>query len=207
VRKLRALDQDNKPLKTTDEGGALAAVDGRVSTTLELTLPGVPRAQQSLALLEGKLQMVAPSKMLQFRFDGDLKTLQSALADGALRRLVQEEVVCRVGKIVAEKDRWSVQMALNYPRGGRALESFQAGSLVANNELVLVNKKDGKRSMAPSGYVIDAVSSRRALITYHFRDSRGRPLGALTDWRPVYRAPAKIIDVPFSFSFKNVPLP
>ena len=123
-----------------------------------------------------------------------------------MRRLVQEDVTCQVAKVVTEKDRWSVQIALDHPAGGRTLESFQAGSLVANNELVLVGR-DGKRRLTRSGYVIDAVSARRALVTYHFRDAPARLLGAPADWRPVYTAPAKIVDVEVPFAFKKVPLP
>jgi hypothetical protein len=206
VRDLRVVGGDGKALKLENDGSSLAAIDGRGHTTLDLALPGVPRSMQDLASVEGKLLVVAPSKMLTFRFDADLKTLQGALADGALRRLVQEEVTCRIAKVVAEKDRWSVQVALDYPRGGRTLESFQAGSLVANNELVLVSR-DGKRRLARTGYVIDSVSSRRALVTYHFRDAPGRRLGAPGDWRPVYTAPARIVDVTVPFTFKKVPLP
>jgi len=206
VRDVRAVGGDGKALTVESEGGSLAAIDGRSHTTLDLALPGVPRSMQQLASVEGKLLVVAPSKMLTFRFDADLKALRGALADGALRRLVQEEVTCRIAKLVLEKDRWSVQVALDYPRGGRTLESFQAGSLVANNDLVLVSR-DGKRRLTRTGYVIDSVGSRRALVTYHFRDAPGRRLGAPGDWRPVYTAPAKIVDVTVPFSFKKVPLP
>jgi hypothetical protein len=203
---VRLLDSKNKAVSPAEEGGSLAAVDGRSSFTVEVTAPALPRSEARVALLEGKLNAVVPSKFLAFRFDADLATLKDAVADGAVRRLVQDEVVCRVERVVLDKERWSVRLALDYPPGGKELESFQAGSLVVNNELVLASA-DGKRSLAPAGYVIDSVSSRRAVVTYHFSDKPGARRGAAEQWKPRYSAPARIVEVPVHFRFRDVPLP
>ena len=87
-----------------------------------------------------------------------------------------------------------------------ALESFQASSLVVHNELVLTSK-DGKRQLPSSSYVIDEISSRRAKVTYHFTDRPGQRRGSVRDWKVSYRAPARIVEVPVSFTFRGVPLP
>jgi hypothetical protein len=203
---VRLLDSKGRPVAVPDQGSSLAPVDGRFALSFDLALPGLPRSESHIGLIEGRFVAVAPTRMLTFRFDADLKTLQTAVADGEQRRLTQDDVVCRIDRIVTARDRWSVRVALAYPPGNRRLESFQAGSLVANNELTLV-RRDGKRTLAPSGSVIDVVSSRRAVVTYHFGDRKGAPPGKPDDWRPRYTAPARVVDVPVRFAFRKLDLP
>jgi hypothetical protein len=197
---------NGKAITVPEEGGSLAPVDGRSSFTLDVTTPALPRSEQRVSLLEGTVNAVVPSKFLTFRFDADLATLKGAVAGGAVRRMVQEDVVCRVDRVVLDKDRWSLRLAMEYPAGGKALESFQAGAMVVNNELVLASD-DGKRSLTPSSYVIDTVSSRKAVVTYHFSDKPKAPLGAARQWKPRYTAAARVVEVPVRFRFRDVPLP
>jgi hypothetical protein len=188
------------------EGASLTPVDDRRSFPFEVTLPYQPRERKSLPLLEGKIQAVVPNKFLTFPFDADLATMKDAVIDGAVRRLVQDDVVCRIARVVLDKERWSVEVALDYPAGGKVLESFQAASLVVHNELVM-ESKDGKRKLTPSNYVVESVSSRRARVTYHFTDRAGARLGTPANWKLRYRAAARILDVPVRFRFADVPLP
>ena len=71
------------------------------------------------------------------------------------------DVTCRLDRLRLDRDRWTLGIALEFPPGGRTLESFQAGRLVVQNELRLVSA-DGKRTLAPTGYVVELGSSRRA---------------------------------------------
>ena len=206
VQQLRVLDEKGKVVPVVEEGSSLAPVDGRYSFTIDLGLPGFPRSDAHIGAVEGKLTAVAPSKMLSFRFDADLKALQDALPGGALRRLTQEDVVCRLAGIKLDRGRWSLSIGLEYPEGGLRLESYQGASLVINNEPTLVSK-DGKRSLSPTGYVVESVTSRRALVTYHFTDRPGTAHGRPEAWRVQYRAPARIVTIPFRFRFKNLLLP
>jgi hypothetical protein len=206
VQGLRVVDPDGRSVAVPEEGSSLAAVDGRSSLTIDLALPAFPRAARQIRELSGKLVAIAPSKMLTFRFDASLKALHDAVADGTLRRLTLEDVVSRLSSIKLDRGRWSLAVALEYPEGNLRLESFQSASLVVNNELTLISK-DGKRSLSPTGYVIDHVTSRRALVTYHFTDRPGSARGRAEDWQVQYRAPARIVSVPFRFSFRDLPLP
>jgi hypothetical protein len=206
AQQVRLRTSSNEDVPVPEEGSTLGDVDGRYSLTVELPLPGRPRKEMNLGLLEGRLRAVAPSKMLRFTFDADLQGLAEAAPGGAQRRLVQEEVVCRLARLVLARERWSVQVRLDYPAGNRSLGSFQASSLVVNNELRL-RSKDGKRTLEPASYVIDQVSSSRALVTYHFTDRPGSRRGRASDWKLSYQAPARIIELPFRFSFRDVPLP
>lgn len=202
----RVLDGNNRPVTADSAGFALAPVDGRPSFSLDVALPAQPRAMTQLNLVEGSVTAVVPSKFLAFRFDADLPTLESAVAGGAVRKVVEDDITCKIDRLVLGKDRWSVQLSLDYPAGVTTLESFQASSLVVQNELTLVSA-DGKRTLTPSGYVIDSVSTRRAQVTYHFTDRPNARLGAAKGWRPRYRAPAGVVERRVKFSFRDVRLP
>jgi hypothetical protein len=65
---------------------------------------------------------------------------------------------------------------------------------------------DGKRRLVARDYVLESSTPRRAVISYHFTSkngARGRP----QDWKVTYRTPARILEVPIPFSFKDIPLP
>jgi len=77
---------------------------------------------------------------------------------------------------------------------------------VVNNEMVLA-AKDGRRRLESNTYVVESSSPRRAVVSYHFRDTdkgrRGRP----DNWKLLYRTPASVIEMPIAFRFEDVPLP
>jgi hypothetical protein len=190
---LRMVDDQGKEIPVPADGSSMAPVDGRVSLVSEVTLPAPPRTVSRIGLLEGTLNVIGPSKMLTFAFD--------ALQRG---RQEQDGVVCQVSKVLLARDRWTVQIALDYPPGNKQLESYQ--SWVVNNELALV-RKDGKKRLVTRDYVLETASDRRAVLSYHFRDKDGKTRGRPEDWRLTYRTPAAIIEWPVRFSFKDVRLP
>jgi hypothetical protein len=188
-------------LPAVAEGSVLAPVDGRLALAFDVPLPAVPRGTARLAALEGKLTAVAPSKMLTFDF-GPLDRL--AAADDAAKSQAQEGVTCRVGKVVLAADRWTAQILVDYPPGGTKLESYQ--SWVVNNELLL-ESAGGARRVVSTDYVLESSTARRAVLSYHFRDKALLARTKPADWRVVYRTPASLVEVPFTFSFADVPLP
>jgi hypothetical protein len=194
---LHLVDDTGKQIPVPPGGSAMAPVDGRVALVSEVTLPALPRTTRAIGLLEGTLTVVAPTKMLTFAF-GDLDKLEKAAPQQ------QEGVSCRISKVVLARDRWTVQVTLDYPPGNKELESYQ--SWVVNNELALVSA-DGNRRFTTRDYILEESSSRRAVISYHFRDKDKQVRGRPEDWRVTYRTPAAIIEWPIHFSFKDVPLP
>ncbi|HEY2146785.1 MAG TPA: hypothetical protein VGH32_02540, partial [Pirellulales bacterium] len=132
-------------------------------------------------------------KMLTFTFD--------ALEPG--RNLTQENVVCRVSKVVTSDDHWSVEIMLDYPEGNVKLDSYQ--SWVVNNEIHL-ESKDGADRFASSSYLLEESTPRHAVLTYNFSDKERMKRG-LAEWKLVYRTPALVVKAPITFSFKDVPLP
>ncbi len=200
---LRILDAGGQPVPVSAEGSSLAPVDGRISLVSEVQLPALPRSAPRIGLMEGRLNVIAPSKMLTFTFDA-LDRLDKGGLDAPERKQTQEGVACRLGKIVLAKDRWTVQVLLDYPPVNRPLESYQ--SWVVNNELAL-ESLDGKRRLVSTDYLLENATPHRAVLSYHFRDRDKQVRGRPADWRLTYRTPASIVEWPVRFSFKNVPLP
>jgi hypothetical protein len=139
---LRLTDDKGNALSGPDAGSSVAPVDGRTSLTFDITLPSLPRSAARIRSLEGTLSAVIPSKMLTFTFP-TLDRLEKAPADAPERAQTQDGVGCRVGKVVLEKNRWSVQVRLDLPPGGKRLESYQ--SWVVNNEMWLEGKPEDWR--------------------------------------------------------------
>jgi hypothetical protein len=188
-----------EPLPARLEGSSLAPVDGRFSLAFDVPLPALPRQSERLALLQGRLSAIAPSQMLRLDF-GPLPALTGA--DSPARQIVRDGVTCRVTDVKLFDTRWTVQVAVEIPRGGVLLESYQPWVVI--NEMYL-ESGDGKR-LASSSYNLDSSSARKALVSYHFTD-RGRLVrGKPESWRLVYRTAAGIATVPLEFSFRDVDL-
>jgi hypothetical protein len=195
-------DDKGNDLRADNEGSSVAPVDGRTALAFDVPLPPAPRASKRLGLLQGDLYAIGPSKMLTFTFD-PLGKLAKADPDDPSRRPVQEGVACGLSKLALGDDHWTVQVTLDYPEGNVKLDSYQ--SWVVNNELYL-ESTDGKARLAPETYLLEGSTPRRAVLSYHFTDKEKMKSGPGA-WRPVYRAPASVVKVPFSFSFTNVELP
>lgn len=189
-----------------DRGSSLIPVEGRFHSRIEITLPGMPRRNARIDSLSGRLQAIVPTRFVDFDFPANLSDLAESRPGSAVRRLVREDIVCQLQKVVLEKARWSVQVSLSYPSGSLELESFQAASLVVQNEMKLVHS-NRKKHLAPASLVIDQVSSRNALVTYHFLDQETTIRGNPGEWKIEYRAPARIVEVPIRFRFRDIPLP
>ncbi len=185
---------------TAAAGSSLAPVDGRISLPIDVTLPPLSRSVRGLSVLEGQLYAVAPTKMLTFTFDSLDALAKAAPGDPRLSH-TQEQVVCTVSRVVAEEDHWSVEITLDYPEGNVKLDSYQ--SWVVNNEMVLEHAGD---QVASSSYLLEESTPRHAVLAYNFSDPQ-KMKGGSRDWKLVYRTPALVVKVPFSFSFKDVPLP
>ena len=196
-RSLKVQDDAGKAVPVGAATSSLAPVDGRTSLSFDVALPSVERGVKKLSLVEGELYAVAPTKMLTFSFDA----LTAAPGDARLQQ-TQEEVECRVARVVEEDDRWSVAIELEYPEGNVHLDSYQ--SWVVNNEIYLEGK-DGDR-LPSSSYLLEGSTPRHATLTYHFTDKERMKRG-LGVWKLVYRTPALVVKVPIQFSFRDVPLP
>jgi hypothetical protein len=200
---LRLVDDGNNVLTVPDEGSTLAPVDGRIALTIDVHLPPLPRRVKVIRSLEGELSMIGPSKMLTFTFDM-LDRLAATKANDPERQLTQEGVRCRILKVDLFSDRWSLQLALEYPPGMKQLDTNQLW--VVNNEMTL-ESPDGKKRLPSTRYALESATSRGAILSYHFLDSEGLKRGKASSWRVRYRTPANLVEMPIKFAFKDIPLP
>src|SRR5579884_1541286 len=196
---LRLVDDRNHVRTFPDEGSLLTPVDGRIAVNIDLHLPALPRRVTAIRSLEGELSMIGPSKMLNFTFE-TLDRLAQTKENDPERQLMQEGVVCRILDVKLLPKRWTIRVALDYPRGLKQLDTNQ--SWVVNNEMTL-ETPDGKKRLPSTNYVLESASAHGAILSYHFRDLRGKP-GA---WRVRYRTPANLIETPIKFAFQDIPLP
>jgi hypothetical protein len=196
---LRLTDDSNNTQSIADEGSALTPVEGRIAVDMDLHLPALPRRVAAIRSLEGKLSMIGPSKMLTFIFE-TLDRLAQTKANDPERQLTQEGVTCRILDVKLLAKRWTVQVALAYPRGLKQLDTNQ--SWVVNNEMAL-ESPDGKKRLPSTHYVLESASAHGAVLSYHFLDLRGKP----SEWRLRYRTPGNLVETPIRFAFKDIPLP
>jgi hypothetical protein len=199
---LRVVAENGKGIPHLEEGSSPAPVDGRTSFAFEVPLPALPRSAQVIGELEGKLSAVVPTHMLTLDF-GSLEKLAGATGKGPVIQK-KDGVTCRVDRVLLAADRWTLRVSVELPPGSKQFDSYQTWA--ANNELTLVSP-DGKKRSTPSNYVIESSSSRKAVISYHFTDRPGHRRGQPSDWNVNYRTPALLVEVPFAFRFKDVPLP
>ncbi len=194
-----AVDDKGHRLPVPDGGKSQAPVDGRTAVMIDVPLPTLPRRTTNLALLEGHLEVVTPSKMLRFAFP-TLDRIRPA-PEGA--KLIQDGVTCKITKVIGS-DRWTLRMVIDNPSGGTILESYQPWD---SNNVMTLESKDGKTRLAANSYVRESESARHAVLSYHFSDRAKLARLKPEEWTPVYGTPALVVTMPLSFSFKNVPLP
>jgi hypothetical protein len=170
----------------------------------DVPLGSVQRETRKLGLLKGNLKFVGPTRMDSFAFE---KTLAEMQKDPKARELTQEGVTVKVAHMDLEKSHWTLVMALEYPADGPQFESFE--SWLIFNKLSLKSKEGDNNFPSNGGYVIQGTAGNRATVEYHFVDSKKDKLtrGDPGDWKPVYKVPGLIVEVPASFEFKDVRLP
>lgn len=199
-RDLVVKDERGHVIHVPSEGSVFAPVDGKLALAIEVPLPALPRSMAKIGSLTGKLMAIAPTEMATLSFD-KLSRLAAAQAGSAERRRGAHGMTCTLTKVDILSDRVSVQVRLELPPGGPTLESYQ--SWVVNNEMQLQNKDGAKRT--PKNYSLDSSTARGAVLSYHFTDKD--VLKQPGDWTVTYRTPAGLVEIPFGFSFKDVPLP
>jgi hypothetical protein len=180
------------------------AVTSKVFVRFQVPLGALQRSSQKLGLLKGNLKFIGPTRMDSFVFE---KTLAEMKSDPKAREMSQEGVTVKVANLELEKDHWTLVMGLEYPADGPQFESFE--SWLIFNELALKSKDGEKTFPNNGGYVIQGTAGNRATVEYHFVDSTKNNLvrGDPGDWKPVYKVPGLIVEVPTTFEFKDVPLP
>jgi hypothetical protein len=199
-----APDAKGRSLRASRQGSGPTDVHGRPAGEIELALPAPDRSAPALAGLKGKLLLVGSAKMLTVRFGrlGQASKPQAQTPEKGVRVTLRRLTV-------VDTDRWEAEMEVSYPAGGPAFESF-FDWLVYNK--VYLEKGTGARRVrfvpGPADQQGVSRTANRAVVVYQFVEGKGRPrLGRPRDWALVYETPGRFVEVPGSFTFKNLPLP
>jgi hypothetical protein len=186
-----------------------ATVGKRNAVELEMRVPAPKRASATFGLLKGSLSVVGPTKMLTFTFPKLAKIEKRA----EILKETQEGVTCSLRKFLLEGGDgdalWTAEVQVDYPAEGPRFESFQ--SWMVNNEIYLERPQGTgvQRISYNGGYETDEIRDNVARLTYRFTDEPEKKviLGKPEDWKLVYRAPGRIVELTVPFEFKELPLP
>jgi hypothetical protein len=196
-------DDQGAALKALGQAGGRLAVTRPSAVEVQVRTEAPKRSSSKLGLLKGALDVISPSKTLDFTFE-NLAAAETAKGGPQLKE-TRDDVSVAIKDFVLDKDRWTIGLLLEYPSDSADFESFEAW--LVNNELAL-EKKDGKeRFPANGGYEIDDQSGHRAVIIYRFVEENDLVLGKPGDWKLTYRTPGRISKIPVQFEFKDLPLP
>jgi hypothetical protein len=201
-------DEKGNPLAGADLGSSQAPVVEQLAQSFDVPLPALPRSAAKIGLLQGQLSAIAPSKMLTFSFDTleELGRLVKSDPKSPRLRQTKDRVTCTITRVTLTRSRWTIQVTVQHPHSRVRLDSSQEQSLAAANELIL-QARDGAGQIPGTRYVLEAQTEEGTELSYHFLDKDRPRRGTPGNWKVVYRAPAAIVEVPFSFAFKDVPLP
>jgi len=195
--------KDQKSFAATMAGQGKQELTGARATTLALRFPAPPtRAYDRIDNLKGSITVVLPDRMLTFRFD-KLAALGKA---GVPQTLTQEKVAVSLKQVSVGPARWSFTLQIDNPPGVPSFESYQ--SWLGNNRIAL-EKDAGKAAWEPLPDDLEVLeeSAQRAVIRYHFTESKYLTMTKLADWTLRYTTPHRILAVPASFQIPKIDLP
>jgi hypothetical protein len=202
-------DDKNRKIAAPEQRGDEPRKDMRDVASKHFVLFDVPlgsvdRSSAKLGQLKLPLRMIGPTRYDTFTFD---KTLAELKKNPKAGELIQDGVTVRVHGLDLAKDHWTIVMYVEYPADGPQFESFESSWLL-RNEILLKNKNDGSTFPENSGYNVDS-SGNRGRAEYNFVDSKKDKLirGDPDNWTVTYKVPGLIVEVPATFTFKDVPLP
>jgi hypothetical protein len=196
--KLVVLDDKKRPLDTPADSAGRVPIEGNRSKEFTVRLPAPPRSVASFASVKGQAGLIGPNKWLTFKFDN----LEKIKADPKTASQEQEGVQAKLSRLDFRKDIWNVEVTLDYPADGPALESFE--SFIVHNECYLTKKGT---EFPNGGYETSASNGTRVKVTYHFPEEKDKKLGSPADWTLVYQTPGPLASFPVNFEFKDLPLP
>lgn len=199
---IEAQDDKGRDLDVRDEeSGRNQITDARLYAMLEVRLPSPPRGTARLGLLKGKCALIGPNKWLTFSFP----TLEEMKKNKKATEVLKDGVSAKIDRMTLDNDLWTIDVAMEYPKGGPRFESFE--SWIVYNQMFLVN--GDKRFECNGGYETGPSGEYTVSASYHFVDEKSKDVvrGKPGDWKVEYKAPGPMLEIPVAFEFKDVPLP
>lgn len=158
---------------------------------LNLNVEAPDRSARRLKSVQIDGAMTIPAGLRQFQF-ARLDQPNQAQKQGELG-------VTLIGSEVDE-NQWKFQLKLELPGNGGNFESYQQGMF--NNRLWL-QKADGSRFEHNGGFSTYGAGGQALGFEYIFVDVPGK----LSDYRLVYETPSRVVTLPVTFTFTDIPLP
>jgi hypothetical protein len=158
---------------------------------VNLNAPDRQAGVKSLKSVKVKSTVSVPAGLRTFRFPNLTERNRS---------ITQGDVKLTLEQVEVDESVWKVNVTLELPGEGGALESYQQG--LFNNRLWL-QKADGSRFEHNGGFSNTGVDGGKLSYEYLFVDAPGKP----ADYQFVYETPSRLKQIPLEFEFKNVKLP
>jgi hypothetical protein len=183
------------------EGEPEASVaDESSSAELQIPLQLPPRGVEKITSLKGKLRVLVPGPMQQFRFEklpilGDDPKANAKVAKVEQRKAGVTVIVDQVRK---NNEIWEVRTRVRFDNAGDSLESHR--SWMFRNELYLVGAD--KKRIVPGGYEQTRQTDNEVGVAYLFELPKG-PAGMTF----VYETPTTVFELPVEYELRDLELP
>ncbi len=205
VKLVYAPDANRKIVRDTVAGRSAVPVAGRTAIEIDTLAAAPDRSCPRIAVLEGSLWAVGPSKMLAFRF-GKLAIQKPGSKGLAAPPAKQDGVTVTIASIRRQADVLLVAVEIEHPKGWPSFETHQ--SWLDNNRIVL-SRGDGakKWTLTPTGSR-EEMRGNGAKVVYAFGETAEQRLpDALDGWTLDYETPGRIVELTAPFTLKDLALP
>ncbi len=186
-------DDQGRKVAPEVEGESLSTVlrPENPAASINLAMEAPKRDARSLKELTVRGEVTLPAGVKRFRFATLEKDDQSQK---------QGDVTVTLESTEVDDNVWMVNLRLEMPAGGGALESYQQGLF---NNRIWLQKSDGTRFEHNGGYSTTASGAGMIGFEYLFVDAPGK----IGDWQLYYETPSRVAVVPVEFTFKELALP
>ncbi len=189
---IKALDEGGNVIASAAEGRRnLSVQPGMSAVEIELPLQLPDRSVESIASLQGELEVLIPSHTESFEFGGDLEAARGVEIKRAGATVILEQV--RQSDGIQQ-----VRMRLRFEDALNALESHRGW--VFSNRAYLIGPKGEK--IPNAGFNSTGQSDNEVGVAYNFVVDDG-----LKGHKFVYETPASIIRQKVVYEVKNIALP
>lgn len=181
------------------DGEPEASISDETSAAeLQISLQMPPRTIDKITSLKGKLRVMVPGPMQEFRFDK--LPIVGAGANAQVEKVEQRKagVTVTLDQVRKNNEVWEVRTRVRFDRAGDSLESHR--SWIFRNELYLAGPD--KKKILPGGYEQTRQTENEVGIAYLFELPNG-PDGLSF----VYHTPTAIFEVPVEYELHDIPLP
>jgi hypothetical protein len=172
--------------------------DESSSTELQIPLKLPSREIDKITSLKGKLRVMVPGPMQEFRFEQLPVVGEGFQAKAEKVEQRKAGVTVIVDQVRKNNDIWEVRTRVRFDKPGDSLESHR--SWILRNEMYLMGPD--KKKLLPGGYEQTRQTENEVGIAYLFELPDG-PKGLTL----VYRTPTAIFEMPVEYELRDLPLP